>query len=54
MIGGYENPDQSLPSGEGDFLFETNDPRRIEDRDMRECPPLTEEGKAVIEMFWPE
>lgn len=26
----------------------------IEDRDMRECPPLTEEGKAVIEMFWPE
>ena len=31
MIGGYENPDQSLPSGEGDFLFETNDPGRIED-----------------------
>ncbi|MDY5871672.1 MAG: hypothetical protein SPJ57_00375 [Candidatus Methanomethylophilaceae archaeon] len=26
----------------------------IEDRDMRECPPLTEEGKAVIEMSWPE
>ena len=30
MIGGYENPDQSLPSGEGDFLFETNDPGRVE------------------------
>ena len=26
----------------------------IEDRDLREYPPLTEEGRAVIEMFYPE
>ena len=29
-VGGYENPVQCLPSGEGNFLFETNDPGRID------------------------
>ena len=30
MIGGYENPVQALPSGEGNFYFETNDPGAID------------------------
>ncbi len=29
-VGGCENPVQCLPSGEGNFLFETNDPGRID------------------------
>lgn len=30
MIGGYENPVQTMPSGEGNFYFESNDPGRID------------------------
>ncbi len=30
MIGGYENPVQTMPSGEGNFCFETNDPGAID------------------------
>jgi hypothetical protein len=26
----------------------------IEDKDLRDCPKLTEEGEAVIELFWTE
>ena len=30
MIGGYENPVQTMPSGEGNFIFETSDPGAID------------------------
>jgi len=30
MIGGYENPVQTMPSGEGNFYFETSDPGAID------------------------
>jgi hypothetical protein len=30
MIGGYENPVQTMPSGEGNFCFETSDPGAID------------------------
>jgi len=30
MIGGYENPVQTMPSGEGNFYFETSDPGTID------------------------
>ena len=26
----------------------------IEDKDLRDCPKLTEEGEAVIDLFWTE
>ena len=30
MIGDYENPVQTMPSGEGNFYFESNNPGRID------------------------
>lgn len=30
MIGGYENLVQTMPSGEGNFYFESNNPGRID------------------------
>ena len=44
MIGGYENPVQTMPSGEGNFCFETSDPGTIDsfyalNADRRSPPP---------------